>query len=375
MSFASWLRRITSLSITLLVVLLPALVAGIGIDRPARGEEQKRIRAVLALSPDEGREPGSIPGRWFFRTTLPERLVELGPKSLDQEPERTQAVTYARFVGLLGMLLISCALYLTLASSRGQAVALLACIALATLPAVSVEGVVLRPEIPAAGTTLLALAVILAAQVLDRPLGRIADSTRHAIMAALAVGSGALVGLAAAFLPQAWYVARVPAIVLFLTTASLTILVPRLLRRGREVPLLAIGRRLVFWLATMLAWPAMCVLVLLVGYEGGTPGLSFSASEVGLMPAGTVGTVLAMALAVLGAASWIRTAGRQISLGARLTSTTVLMVYVVVELVQRSTCRPGDDALLSTVALAMPIGEGAAIVMRALIRAVAGRLR
>ena len=361
---------------TLLIVLLPALAAGARIDAPAGAEEIARVRTVLTATPAQGREPGSIPARWFFLATLPERVRDLGPQSLDHEPERTQALTFARFVALLGILLVSCCLFLLLASTRGQSVAWLACAAFAALPPVAIEGAIVRPEIPASAASLLATAVLLAGLVLDRPLGMVPAMTRFAVMATLIVASGTLCGLAVAFLPQPWWIVMVPSVMLLLTTASLTFFLARLLRRrGGDVPILALGRRLLFWLVAMLVWPALCAALLLVGYEPGTPPISQSHSAVDFWPLSWFARILLGILAGLGLLRLLVEVAARFAHGARLGSESVLMIFVGVLFAQRAHAGAGYDALLAAVALAIVVGEGGNGLLRAGIVALAKRPR
>lgn len=367
-------RRLSVLAVTLLFVLLPALAAGARLDAPARSEEIARVRTVLAATPADGREPGSIPARWFFVATLPAWVRDLDPRTLDQEPQRTQAVTFARFVALLGVLLISCCLYLLLASTRGQGVGVLACTALAMLPPVAVEGAILRPEIPATAASLLAISVLLAALVLDRPLRMVPAMTRIAVMATLIVASGTLCGLASAFLPQPWWIIMVPSAMLLLTTAALTFFVVKVLRRrGGDVPALALGRRMLFWFGAMLVWPALCAAFLLLGYEPGTPALSQSASEVAFWPASWLARAPLLALAALGVVRLLGDFLRKFASGARLGSESVLLVFVAVLFAQRLRLGTGYDALLTAVAFAIAVGEGGMGVVRASVVALTQR--
>ena len=368
------LRRLAVAAATLLVVSLPALAAGARLDAPAGSEEVERVRAVLLASPEEGRAPGSIPARWFFKTTLPERVFELGPRSLDHEPERTQAITFARFVALLGVLLVSCCLFLVLASTRGHSAAWLACMTLAALPPIAIEGAILRPEIPATVASLLALAVLLAGLVLDRPWGVVPAMTRVAVMASLIVASGALCGLAAAFLPQPWWLVMIPSAMLMLTTASLTIFLARKLRRrGGDIPVLALGRRMAFWLVAMLVWPALCAALLIVGYEPGTPALSQSHSEVVCWPQTWVARAPLLVLAGLGTLRLLGESGRRVVRGARLGPETVFLVFAAVVFAHQVRVGVGYDAMLAAVALAVLVGEGAAGFVQAGIVGLAAR--
>ncbi|MFY9343269.1 MAG: hypothetical protein WAT39_12305 [Planctomycetota bacterium] len=140
-----------------LVLLLPALVAGVNLAAPARADEVARLAQALGGS-DTGAD--SALARQFYVSAL----ADASPPA---DPAGWQAlVGRARVSQVAGVLAIGLLTYLVVLLARGRLQALVATTALALLPPVLHDGHVLRPETPA---TLFALFATLLFQCFAQP--------------------------------------------------------------------------------------------------------------------------------------------------------------------------------------------------------------
>ena len=367
-------RRLALLGFTLLVLFLPALAAGAAMDREPGAEELARIRAVLARTPAEGALPGSLPGKHFFPLTLWALAPDEALQALERGgPGRQEVVTRARFVGVLTHFLLAAFVYLALAPGRGRLVGLLAAGTLAALPPIALEGYVLRPEVPAAAASMLAVALLLAAMAVERPLRSLPELTRWSVRLAHFCAAGLLCGLAAAFHPRAGILALLPTALLSLQTLGLIVAFPRVFRRhpATLIPIRAIGQRTLPWIAAMLLWLWLCAIVIMIGYEPGTGALAPSASAVGVLPQNWLLRAPLLALAAFGVLRWVGAAGRRLTRGQRVGSEAVLLIFGALLVGQHARAGHGD-AMLAAVPVAIAVAEGIAFCLRAVLR---GHLR
>lgn len=234
------LRPLVALVVIALFVMLPALVAGAGIDAPVQQAERDR----LAVPEGTAR---SIPAELFYRATLPDtpdlRVTD-------------RVVAQARLASVLALAGIGLLLYVLLALGRARLTGLLACVVLALLPPVADEGFLLRPE-PAAVLAGLLGVVLLAAMatVGIRPGTRVRTQLPFLFAASVAFG------IAAAILPAAGLFLLVPLGAFVLSVLLAGTRLRRLLRRAplEQLPWRAWHRRitapmvLLLFVATQLA--------------------------------------------------------------------------------------------------------------------------
>jgi hypothetical protein len=338
------LRPLVALVVIALFVMLPALVAGAGIDAPVQQAERDR----LAVPEGTAR---SIPAELFYRATLPDtpdlRVTD-------------RVVAQARLAPVLALAGIGLLLYVLLALGRARLTGLLACAVLALLPPVADEGFLLRPE-PAAVLAGLLGVVLLAAMatVGIRPGTRVRTQLPFLFAASVAFG------IAAAILPAAGLFLLVPLGAFELSVLLAGTRLRRLLRRAplEQLPWRAWHRRHVPWLlavagALLATWLFMSRYIV-----GPVADLQPSAAAVTMAPPAWYLRVPLLLLALLGALRLLLATGRQLSLHRRITPPMVLLLFVATQLARDLLRAEGLDQLGGAIALAVLVAEGAGLLL------------
>ncbi|MEM7198939.1 MAG: hypothetical protein AAF628_01650 [Planctomycetota bacterium] len=351
-------RRVWGAALTLAILLLPALVGGVGIDQPPRlGEPEALARALEAPSADA---VGSALVS-YYGAAVPRDAIKAGA------PASRELLPQARRAAVLGLLVVTGLLYLTVLMTRGRLTALFACLALAALPPAGADGYVLRAATPVAAFGGLATLVLMGFPVLiaqHRGLRRLLV----AAVSALAVGAG--LGLAVACGPRAGIYLLVPGFGLLLALAVTLLLGARAVRRcpGRPVPTVAMQSR-------VLPWVVLTVIVL--GAAGGVSSVAMGGTAPfdgvvceRLLPHSAWLQVPLIALAGLGALRLVLAVGAHMGRRARVTPAALLVFYVGALILQRG-CGGGDvDALLAAPALSIMVAEGALVTLYMAARAL-----
>lgn len=344
------LRPLTSACVLLLFLLLPALVAGARLDRPARPGELPRVEEAL----DPSAATNSPVARMYYGMTLP----------AEPAGDAMQSLALARRAQLLGILGLSFLLYLTVRMVRSRLVAIAACLALAVLPPVFADGYVLRPETPAA---LFALLAVLLLQGLPRMTRSRPRSWHLGLPSQLATMSsvGICLALAVSALTTYTVYLLLPAATLFLAVLTWGLRLPRLARhRGlARMPVRAFALRLGPWVGT--AFFTLFFSWLLFSSELGpssVPHVS-TATTAGIYPEPLLLRLPTVVLTVLGALSLVLRTGVDLGRTARLSPAAVLLVFAAIVLVDRLLHGEGVDGLAAALALAVLIAEGLCVVV------------
>lgn len=338
-------RRLTSFCLVVSCVLLPVLLAFVRVDlAPTPGELQRLGEALSAGAPD------NLLLRAYYTFMLDGDSVAQFAK------EPAAVVVRARFVGLLALLVAVACTYLMLSMVRGRATGLAACLALACLPPVAVEGVVLRPEQPASMFGALA-ALLIVIYPLMRQQPR--SLSRLGAEGSLQLVVGIVIGLAATAQLQAMVLLTIPCLAMFLAVFSLGVTLRRAVR-GVPVshwPLRAAARRYAPWMVMVLVSSMLTVLV--VAEKEGTIVPAASSSMVGLLPESWWQRGPLLGLAVVGGLRLLLGAGLRLGRLRRVRPDTLLLLFVAVLLGQYHLLDPGVDRLPSSFALACLVGDGA----------------
>ncbi len=336
-------RRLVVVAVTILAVLLPALVAGAGIERPAGTAERARAAAAAA---DPRGEVGGV-ADLFYAPFADDAAGADAPR--------------ARLGSLLGMLAISGLLYAAVAQARGRGQAVLCCFALAATPPVVTEGAIVRPEVPATVFATLALAILVGLPVRLSLARRSRRVGAWAVVFAMGVAVGTAEGLSVASLPALGVHLLVPAGCLLIVVVQTGIGYLQVLRRFRllVLPSRAFALRIAPWLCA--AFTSLLAGALLLRRIGSPPEPTSSA--VGLLTGSPWGVVPIVVLAVVGGGVWLFALGLRLGRRRRLAGETVLAVFVIALVVYHIKAGAREDALPSAPALAVLVAEGARVAL------------
>jgi hypothetical protein len=348
------LRRIVGQVLVLLVVLLPALVAGSHIAAaPAVGEWERLERAW----------PQADPGNAGPRSLVADGFVRLVASPPDERPAPGSPAAaswlamarLAQVAGVAGMAMLCC-LVVTLAGGRARA--LLTGVFLAVLPPIAAEGHVLRPETPATLFALLGLLLLQCIPELQRPSSR--RRWRGAALLVLGATVALAIALSVAALPGSGLVLLVPVGAAAMAAGQLAHRLLRALPRRRDwarLPLPAVSARLWPWAWCPVATLFATLFVLDVAVQD-PQALVPTFSATGLLPAAWPLRVPMLALALLGALRLLLRTGRRIGRRGRLGPDFLLGLYCAVLLIAHVMRPPGDDALPQAVPMAVLLAEG-----------------
>ncbi len=336
-------RRLVGVAITLLCVALPALFAGATIDGPAREGELGRLAAAIT---ERDLAEAHVDALWLGWLA-----------GDDPSPTAVAArLPLARLAAVAGILVTSALLWVTVTIARGRVHALLACGAFAVLPAVAVDGAVLRPELPT--TVFAALAVLLLVNLPERL--RVARCRRRVAdlvsVGLLGVAVATAIGLAVAAAPAYGSCLFVPALATLAVIQRDGLALLRVLRRfrGLILPFRAVTLRLLPWAIPSFGALVATTLLLPDGRES-LPTLGLR----GLLGDSAALAIPLLLLAALGATRLLLRIGLSLSRGGRLDARIVLGLAIAAPLVQRIARGAELDALPFAPALAVLVAEGA----------------
>ncbi len=334
--------------------MLPALIAGTRIDDAPTPAERLNVANAWTRASVPAR---SHPADLFYLATFPDSARVEGGIVRDGD------LRVGRFSALTGILATTCLLYLTMALARGRIRGLLACLAFAMLPPAAHEGMRLLPENPATLFGAFGTMLLVAAAYLTRP-GH--GMPRYVPLFGFATVAGAAYGLAAGTLPRAGIHLLVPATLLVAALALTTLRLPRLLRRRsvHELPIRGINRRLLPWGLVFFTTMTAALLTQSIAIEGNSDALQPTLSDVPLLPANAIGSILLIACAVLGAISLMLGVGFRLTRRARVVPDLVLLVAVAAPVLRHVVEQKPFVALPAAPALAVLIGEGLFVLVR-----------
>jgi hypothetical protein len=372
-------RRMASFSLTALAIALPALSGARGLAGPPRASERAIVRLAMAD------ERGQAPTTFWWRHWAPESLIASSAAAQapddaaepDVTPERGQvqdaaidrALPSMRRGSLVMLLMISALVFAACALTRGRVAAISACITLAFLPPVAVEGHFVRAEPVGTVFALLALVVLLGLPPHMRQRGKPLVALGFGLTTAM------LTALAIAAVPFDRSVFALP------VAALLGAVVPLVLRWGRPVvrgryltPPTGPGfaRRLWPWIVPSAAALPLSFWTLSVAGDF-AQRLRAMPSSVYAVPTGWTAFAVTTALMAFGgsflAIRVLHDALRQ----RRTTRAVVFVAFVAPLLVQGVRGEPGIDRLSSAVAVAMVCGFGVAAALWLVIPALLAR--
>jgi len=361
-------QRLFGMLLGVLAVLLPGLVAGVQLNRPATEAELARLRLGLAVAATP--QPAPLAAHVLYAAAL----TGADEGRLDREPE--VVVRRARFVMVWLLFGIGGLLYLLLSVSRGGMTALFACLVLSTLPPVVEDGCVLRPEPLACAFGLLGTVLLMTyalAVLLRTHRGRVRRALLLGLVAALAGGA---YGVAAAALSRASVLLLVPAGVITLACAVQTWRWWRAWRRRRLTRgvLLGLARGSWPWFCLAAVGMAACSAVLFLLAEREVIATLPTASAFGYLPSQWPRAALVSLLLLIGGLRLLFYSGAQLS-ARRLHPSLVLLLFCTLTLMQFALTGGGVNALLPACAAAALAGEGATTLIVLLVGALYERTR
>lgn len=347
MTLPAWLRRVAVACLTLLVVLLPVSVAARGITAAPTAAELQRLERAVA----DQQGAGSEVARQFLVA-----FVAGSPWPADAAA-RASFVQRARLMQLLAVGGVSVGVYLAMLLARGRLHALLACAALAVLPAVHARGHELRPE--GAAALFLSLGLVLTtcfAADAARPR-RPGARRRWLSLAGLSACACLANGLAVAALPTTGECLLVPGGVLLLGTLQLGLRARQVvLRHGwLRTPIRALNGRLLPWTATSLLMPAVALWLLSRAVAGRAETVLPTVGGALLQEAGGA---MPLTLMGIGALAGLLRVGVRLGRRGRLGADLALFTFVAA-FVAGLWRAEGEDALPAAAALAALAGDGA----------------
>lgn len=350
---------VAAVASSLLVLLLPTLVVARSLGEPAAAGEYARLERALAPSSDDPVD--SAIARAFYTAT-----VSAPPSAPAEASGAAPAVlVQARRTQVLGVTAIAFLIYLAVLLAAGRLQALLACVAVALLPAVRDAGHVLRPETPATALSLLSLVALQSAALAGSRAPR-RRPWRRAVLVGGSLAYGALTAaLVAATLPSTWGSLIVPGTVLLLAAAQLAMRGGRIVRRRRleGTPFRALNRRLLPWTATSLLTPALAV-VLLSGDRAVRAGAVVASAPVtGLFPPDGIARWIALGLLALGVVAAVVRVGVRFGRRGRIGADLVLLVYCAAFLLLAAARERAADPLPMLPAVAALLAEGARVLL------------
>ncbi|MCA8943221.1 MAG: hypothetical protein KDB80_11730 [Planctomycetes bacterium] len=345
-------RRVVVTAFTLLVVVLPALVCGVGIDAKVTPAEVARVAAAASDPDGESLGPTAL-----FYTAIVDAPIG----------DPTTEIPRARLATVLGVAVLSGVLYLVLAFVGSRALGILACGFFACAP--SVADATLRPEVPAAVFGMLALLVLAGLPTQLRHRRRRSLFGNVAVVLGSAICSGAALGLSIASLPG------YAAYLLFPGGCAMLAVVFALVRfvgfMRRQLPALGpfwgFTRRTAPWLACAVAALA-CSFWLLDRVANPEPP---TITGHGIWPDSPWLAVPLGVCVAIGAVVWSVRVGLRLGRSRRVEPDTVLFVFVATVWIWRVKLPTGADALPTAPAFAIPAAIGA----RAMLEQLVGRLR
>lgn len=335
---------------TLLLVLLPALVAGVRLAAPAAPGELERVREAL-LTADASRSPSAGSHSEVAHAFL--RSMVVGAREVVRADD-SALLARARFAQVLVLLGIGGVLYTVVLLAGDRLRALLACTWFAVLPPVAMEGHVLRAETPAVLFAWLGLAVLLGLAGVRRP--RRGPRRRELPIAGCAVFCSCL-GIATQ--PSLGLLLLVPGVVMLLSAAQLALRVVVVVRRRGFLywPYAATNRRLLPWIGTALLTPLAAWWLLQVVVVGPSESLLPTRSEVGLLPFAQPWRGVVLVLLWFGGLGGVFRLG--MALGQRSSLAPALVVWTGVLLtLLGGLADPNADRLPQAPAAAIVLAEG-----------------
>lgn len=352
---------------TLLVVLLPALVAGWSLDAPPTPGERQLLAEALEPATAAARGPvtGAL-GRAFALATAPGGLM-----ALPVEPQRLgEVVAAARVAQLAALVAISGLLYALVRRCRSQLQALLGCGMFAGLPPVAQAGHWLRAETPAVlfGSFAVVLGVELAV-LAARPVwpGALARSARRAALGGAVCAAALALALSVATCPVRPVLLLWPGGVLAIGACWLgTRAVALVRRRGwLALPIHALNGRLLPWTLLAFLAPGLAAVVLAATGQGAADGVVFGeGAAIGVLPTSRGVAVAMWVVLALGAASWVWRAGLRLGGTGRIGPELVVGVYCGLLLAFGVWAPAGLDRLPSAPAAAVLLAEGLVAICR-----------
>lgn len=359
------LARVAVHCATLLVVALPAMVAGARLGDAPAPHELDLLQQALSPATAAGARSEVV-------TMFAQAAVGAANWPADAAA-RLELLGHARLAQVFGLLLLSVLVHFCVLLARGRLQALLACVCLALTAPVRCDGFVLRSETPA--VVLATFAVLLLQCLAHTPRdGRERTTWSHWLRVfALALCAMSANGLAVAALPSSGEVLLVPGIVL--TLAALQVFVRGLRVRVRRsllaVPLPAINRRLLPWTAMSLSSPMVAWWLLSRFVLGSTEALQPTYGMHEVLPAAWLPRIGTAALLLLGGVVAVVRVGVRLGRAGRLGPDLVLLVACAVALAASCADPAGQDRLPAAVALAVLGSEG----VRAAVVLLRGRVR
>lgn len=345
------LRAVGFAAAALACVTVPALVAGVRIDAPPADGELERLAAAWHGT------IGSELARQFETAMLIPRPAEWPTEPVAQ----SNALGAARLMQVLGIFAISALVYLATMLARGRLAGLVACLALAALPAVYDVGHVLRPE--TAATMFAALGLLLLQNMAQAVHGgRSRGPARRAVVLVLLGSCAALaIGLSIGTLPSMGGALLLPIGLFMLATLQLVLRGFRIGRRRTFFawPAHAITRRL--WpiaLAALLS-PVAALFCLQASLTVPADEVGASALRTSVLPESVWGTSVLVVLAIVGALSFLVRIGIRYGRRGRVGGGVVLLVYAGTQAIYAISTEGRFDPLPAAPALAVLVGEGA----------------
>lgn len=362
-------QRLFGLLLGVLAVLLPGLVAGVQIGRPASDAERERLRQgmIVAATP----QPAPLAVQVLYTATL-----------ADTDATRLQAtpdvvVTRARLVMLWLLFGVGGLLYLLISVTRGGLTAVISCLFLSTLPPVVEDGCVLRPEPLACAFGLLATVLLSTYTLVVLVRRRRSRLQRALVLVGLAVLAGGAYGVAAASSSRASVLLLVPASLVTLACLVQTWRWWRVTRRRRRLSrgmLSSLARRSWPWFSLAAFGMAASSAVLFLLSSRGVTVAPPTASAFGYLPAQWPRAMLVGLLMVIGGLRLLFHSGAHLS-ARRLHPSLVLLLFCTLALMQFGLVGGGVNALLPACAAAALAGEGATTAIVLLIGTLLLRAR
>lgn len=347
---ARWLPGLAVAAVTLLLVMLPALVAGARLAAPAAPGELERVRQALASS-----QPGRAHGVEVHSELAHAFLRSMVVGAADGvRGDESALLARARLAQVLVLLGLGGVLYTVVLLAGDRLRALLACAWFAVLPPVATEGHVLRAETAAVLFVWLGLAVLLGLAGVRR--ARRGRPRRELLVAGCAVLCSCL-GIATQ--PRLGLLLLVPGVVMMLSAAQLVVRVVVVVRRRGLLhwPYAATNRRLLPWIGTALLTPLVAWWLLQVVVVGPSESLLPTRSEVGLLPGAGPWRAVVVALLWCGGLGGVFRLG--LALGQRSSLAPALVVWTGVLLaLLGGLADPNADRLPQVPAAAIVLAEG-----------------
>jgi hypothetical protein len=346
-------RRLASFSLTVLVIVLPALAGARGLEQPVRASERASVR--LALDDERGRSPVTLWWRIWLPAPLLAEAADRGADAIP-DPDLDEVVPGVRLGNLLLLFVISGACFGAVALTRGRVAAAAACITLAFLPPIAIEGHFVRPEPVGLAFAALALVVLLGLP----PHLRLRGSP--VVVLGFGLTTATLIAFAIASTPFYGSYFWLPGGSLLGAAIPLTLRWGRPMARGRYLrppPGHGFAKRLLPWLLPSLASLPLAFWAL--GSAGAVARAMHPApAEVSALPASIVAASATVLLAAFGGAFLTLRVLHDMLRERRTTRAVVFAAFVVPLLVRGVRADAGFDMLPTALALAMVCGFGVA---------------